>query len=890
LQQFQYGRLKAETDMNKGNVQGFVLRPAFVLLILTLPMPAQTRHVAAMRASARLDDIARKPESHAVRSQTAPREIFEPERALHKRINAEKLSQVATAPQEPETLPAAAAMVPPIFTGFQGLADTFTAIPPDTMGAVGPQHVVTMLNTQFSIQSRNGVVRQGYPITLNAFWSPLGSLSSSNGAFDPRIYYDASADRWIAVSDSAAELASSALLIATSQTGDPGGVWNYYKVTVGDSNLWGDFPTLGVNANWVVVSMNMFQIQHNQNYVNTNLYVFSKADLYKNVDANGKNGGTGTHTVFSDSLGELTGANDIDNSSPNTMYLLQAFASDVSPVAGQGIRISRITGQVGNETFSGGGGGFVNFSDPWADSGQGTADFAPQAGTSVHIDSGDGRLGNCVMRGGSIWCSHTIYLPYPRPTRTAAQWFQIDPSKPSLVQHGRVDDPTSTYLYAYPSIAVNKNGDAMMAYTRFSAGDFPTAEFSYRASSDPANTMQPDNIFKLGESSYVATGARSGSNRWGDYSMTMVDPANDTNFWTVQEYASTPPSTRGGAFATWWAQVLAPSSGLHCTYNVEAAGKSFDATGGSGSATVVAGGGCLWQAASNTNWIAVGGGSPGSGAGTVPFNVSPAGNAVLPRSGTITIAGQTITVTQSASVSSAPTFAFNGVVNAASYGGGGVAPGELVTVFGTALGPASLQKPQVNASGIVDTLAGGTRVLFDGVAAPMIYALSGQISAVAPFGLQGRSTTQVQVEFSGTRSTSVSVPVVAASPAIFTSDASGKGQGAILNQDFTVNGPNNPASRGSAIAIYLTGAGAMQSPVPDGQLAAATTSVAQDVSARIGGLSGLKPLYAGAAPGIVQGVVQVNVVIPSNAPTGNVPLDVTIGGVTSPAGVTVAVR
>ena len=139
--------------------------------------------------------------------------------------------------------------------------------------------------------------------------------------------------------DSGAELTTSALLIATSQTGDPGGVWNYYKVTVGATNLWGDFPTLSVNANWVAVSMNMFQIQRQQRYVNTNLYVFSKADLYAS-------GGTGTHTVFADTQGEFTGANDIDNSSPDALYLLQSYATDVSPVAGQGVRISKITGTV----------------------------------------------------------------------------------------------------------------------------------------------------------------------------------------------------------------------------------------------------------------------------------------------------------------------------------------------------------------------------------------------------------------------------------------------------------------------------------------------------------------------------------------------------------------
>jgi uncharacterized protein (TIGR03437 family) len=370
-----------------------------------------------------------------------------------------------------------------------------------------------------------------------------------------------------------------------------------------------------------------------------------------------------------------------------------------------------------------------------------------------------------------------------------------------------------------------------------------------------------------------------------------VDSTDDTTFWTLQEYASTPPvgSSRRGAFGTWWARVLAPSSGLHCTFTVDAAAKSFDVAGGSASATVSAGEGCLWQAASNNNWITIGGGSPGSGAGTVQFTVAPADNATLPRTGTITIAGQTVSVTQSSPQPSVPTFAPAGVVNAASYQTGGIAPGELITIFGSSLGPTSLQKPLVSALGLVDTVAGGTRVLFDGVAAPMIYSVAGQITAVAPFSLQGRSSTRLQVEFSGARSDATTVPVVAAAPAIFSADTSGKGQGAILNQDFSVNGATNPATRGSAIAIYMTGAGAMQTAVTDGQLATGTIGVAQDVTVRIGGVQ-VKPLYAGAAPGIVQGVVQINAVIPTSLTAGNQPIEITVGGVTSPSGVTVAIK
>ena len=854
------------------------------MILVSVAGQAQTRRGADVRASANLDAIARRPESHAVMAGAMPREIFEPERAVRRR-NTASAASMAGAARLPETLPAAPTLIPPVYTGFQALGDNFTSIPPDTQGAVGPQHLVTILNTQVTIQSRSGVVRGGYPITLSAFWSPLGPFASGGAPFDPRIFYDAATDRWIASSDSGAQLSTSALLLAASQTGDPGGVWNYYKVTVGAQNLWGDFPSSGFNANWVAVSMNMFQIRGAGNYVNTNLYVFSKADLY----ADG--GGKGTHTVFSDNSGEFTTAVDLDNSSPNTLYLLQAFATDFGPVAGSGaIRITKLQGPVGSETFAAGNGGFINIADPWSDTGPGTGDFGPQAGTNTRIDTGDSRLGNCLLHGGSIWCAHTVFVPYPKPTRAAAQWFQIDPSTnpPAIVQRGRVDDPNNSFFYAYPSIAVNKNGDALIGYTRFSAGDYSTAEFSYRTATDPLNTMEPDVIFKLGESSYVATGSRTGSNRWGDYSMTVVDPAGGMNFWTIQEYASTPPANRSGAFGTWWAQVVAPSSGLKCNYVVEAADSSFNLSGGTGTVTVSAPSGCLWQAASNTNWISITSGTPGSGSGTAQYNVASA--TIASRSATVTVAGQNITVTQSAPSPAAPSFAAQGVVNAASYQGGSVAPGELVTIFGTGLGPASLQKPVVSVTGQVDTITGGTRVLFDGVAAPMIYASSTQISAVAPFGLQGRTSTQVQVEFNGTRSAVLTVPVADTLPGVFTANATGKGQGAILNQDFSANDAGFPAPIGSFIMIYLTGAGATQAPVTDGELAQDATNIALEAAVTIGGVT-VKPSYAGSAPGLVQGVVQINVVVPTGVSPGNaVPIEVTIGGVTSPAGVTVAIR
>ena len=102
---------------------------------------------------------------------------------------------------------------------------------------------------------------------------------------------------------------------------------------------------LGFNGSWVVVSLNIFRTS-NDNYLRTNLFVFSKADLY---DSNG----TGAFTTFTDTFGELTPVRDYENRSPNTLYLVQALAADFFRIPDHGeIRLSRIEGPVGSEIFA----------------------------------------------------------------------------------------------------------------------------------------------------------------------------------------------------------------------------------------------------------------------------------------------------------------------------------------------------------------------------------------------------------------------------------------------------------------------------------------------------------------------------------------------------------
>jgi uncharacterized protein (TIGR03437 family) len=232
--------------------------------------------------------------------------------------------------------------------------------------------------------------------------------------------------------------------------------------------------------------------------------------------------------------------------------------------------------------------------------------------------------------------------------------------------------------------------------------------------------------------------------------------------------------------------------------------------------------------------------------------------------------------------------AISSVVNAASFLEGAVSPGELVTIFGANLGPSSEAQGAVNGDQVADTI-GGTQVLFGGVAAPLLLASSSQINAVVPFGVTG-PTTKVQVLYQGHQTASTTLSVQPASPALFSLQASGGGDGAILNQDGSVNSQTNPASRGSVVVLYATGGGLTTPASVDGLLSQSDQVLVLPVSVSIDGQPA-QVLYAGAAPGQVAGMLQIDVVVPakaSEAPYDQV--DVTVGGFASPSTVTVAVQ
>jgi uncharacterized protein (TIGR03437 family) len=231
------------------------------------------------------------------------------------------------------------------------------------------------------------------------------------------------------------------------------------------------------------------------------------------------------------------------------------------------------------------------------------------------------------------------------------------------------------------------------------------------------------------------------------------------------------------------------------------------------------------------------------------------------------------------------------VVSSASNLLGPVAPGDLVVLYGSGLGPAGLVQFQLDSNGMVPRSLAGTTVFFNGAAAPLIYTSANQVAALVPFAISGASV-QVVTLYQGQLSAPVTVPLAAAAPAIFTLDMSGVGQAAAINQDGidAVNGAAHPIRIGSYISLYITGAGQTNPTGVDGLPGAVPLPQhALDVSATIGGQQA-NVQYAGGALGLVAGVMQVNLQIPAGiAPGNSVPVTVQVGTAATPTGVTIAV-
>ena len=454
-----------------------------------------------------------------------------------------------------------------------GPAGTFT-IPPDTTAAVGLDKVMVMLNNNVVIQNKQTGAQLSL-VSLTSFWSSTGAT----GTFDPRILYDAFNNRWIVAAVSNAQTANSSVLVGVSTSSDPQGSYNLFRFIVGcapgspgcnAAGGWADFPMIGFNKNWVAVGWNQFTI---------NTLAFTDGRMLV-VDYPALRSGTATATIFSGATAAIGGfclhPATTFSTTEETLYVPTHISS-----AGATYRLHTITGtpaspvfnvDPANRTRPGGGwtqpGGDVLPQQCVPGVGEPTQVCPP---TIRQVDVGDAFVrSNVVFRNGKIYYPQTIALPtggITNNSRFVAQWTALN-SDGTFFDGGRVEDATATRInggkhYAYASLAVNKNNDVLLGFSEFESDDYADSAYAFRLGSDPAGTMRDPVIYKEGEDYYQKTfsGTR---NRWGDYSHSLVDPVNDRDLWTLQEYARLRVGTTGtgsndSRWGTWWAMVNAPA-------------------------------------------------------------------------------------------------------------------------------------------------------------------------------------------------------------------------------------------------------------------------------------------------------------------------------------------
>lgn len=238
------------------------------------------------------------------------------------------------------------------------------------------------------------------------------------------------------------------------------------------------------------------------------------------------------------------------------------------------------------------------------------------------------------------------------------------------------------------------------------------------------------------------------------------------------------------------------------------------------------------------------------------------------------------------------------VVNSASYAQGTLAPGDMIAIFGLGLGPATLTifdpaVPPIPTS--LPTVGSATSVTINGTAAPIIYTSANVVGVIVPYTTAGPSA-QIIVTYGLLVSQAFTVAVAASDPGVYSSAASGQGQGAILNynsttNNYTINSTAVAAPRGSTVVMYITGAGTTTSASYDTLIPAAPAiTPALTPTVTIGGQAA--PVQgAQAPPGSIPGIIQLNVTVPSTAAPGPaLPVIVMVGGVSSQIGLTMAVK
>ncbi len=409
----------------------------------------------------------------------------------------------------PEAAATAAIPAPSIDTAFRDANDSPRAFPADASAAVGPHHLVAATNVYVTVHDRTG--KSLSSVYVEQFWSDtIGFL------FDPRVSYDETRDRWVVAMLIDQNLVNAYLLVAVSSSGDPLGSWRRFKIpamTTNNQLADLDFTRLAVTGDNVLLAAELYQ---SNQLTGTEVFVINAFDAFD---------------------------------SPNPITVSRMTVTDkVTPVS---------TTQPSNFFVSPYTGGFVlwrlNGSSSLAYVGKSaqlgaypTSLIGRQLGSNVTFGLFFEFIQSAVMNDGfHIWTAQDF-----GGTVTITKG---DTS--GGVSTITLADPAGKAAYAFPSLAVTRDGSALVAYAVFDAGAYISSQCVFI---DRAGNVSTPVTIKNGELPYAMS-------RWGDYTTTVVDPVDHTSFWTLQIYPMQLPNPTFtiSVWATWWAHVSNVGKRVH---------------------------------------------------------------------------------------------------------------------------------------------------------------------------------------------------------------------------------------------------------------------------------------------------------------------------------------
>jgi hypothetical protein len=401
---------------------------------------------------------------------------------------------------------------------FPGITQT-SWTPPDPNLAVGPNHIVATVNSQIAFFNKTGT--KTFQVALDStgapgFFEPVGA---SNFVFDPKCIYDQHSNRFIVISPEYYSSTSTAYMdIAISDDSDPNGIWYKYRtscvVTIGGVNYWVDYPGLGVDANGIYISGNLFGFT--SGFAGAWFRSFDKTPLL-----------TGATAVYADVNYSSSSSVQVASAYPDAKALFVSRATNTS------MRLHSIANPFTTPV--------VSIKTITVASGAAPPTAPVNGSTTGTISTLDGRMMNANIRDGKLYATHCI----SSSSKAAARWYQVNlnnwpttsTATPTLAQSGTILPSTGESTF-YPAIAANARGDVAVAYGASSLTVFPNLSISGRRASDPTGTMSQSTMLGTGSTSPTTAG-----NRWGDYFGIAVDPANDCTFWSIGEIG-------GGSWST----------------------------------------------------------------------------------------------------------------------------------------------------------------------------------------------------------------------------------------------------------------------------------------------------------------------------------------------------